>query len=105
MVTCLVMCTGNFMERDLSDAGNGIQRPPAGTKCAEPCVFESGRWGSSWCSTDGNGQWGAECVSCGGMIHFQVSFIFSINFYLIFIASNFISAFKYFVFLHYDVEF
>ena len=72
MVNCLAMCTGNFTERDLSDTGNAMQRPPPGTKCAEPCVFESGRWGSSWCYTDGNGQWGAECVSCEGMIHFQV---------------------------------
>ena len=66
------MCTGNFKERDLSVSGNGMQRPPAGTKCAKPCNFESGRWGSSWCKTDEDGQWGAECVLCGGMIHFQV---------------------------------
>ena len=71
------MCTGNFMERYPSDAGNGIQRPPAGSKCAKPCVFESGRWGSSWCYTEENGseekgsQWGAECVSCQGMMYYD----------------------------------
>ena len=78
MVNCLAMCTGNFTERDLSDTGNAMQRPPPGTKCAEPCVFESGRWGSSWCYTEENGseekgsQWGAECVSCQGMICYDI---------------------------------
>ena len=42
----------------------GIQ-PPAGTKCVEPCIFDSGRWGSSYCTTDTvSRNWGAECVMC-----------------------------------------
>jgi len=57
------MCTGNFMETNIGMAGNGMQRPPAGTKCSKPCVFQSGRWGSSWCHTDDK-QWGGECVTC-----------------------------------------
>ena len=52
------MCTGSFVE-------NG--RPPLGTKCAKPCVQQSGRWGWSWCYTkQDESQWGAECVDCPG---------------------------------------
>ena len=59
------MCTGDFQESDSSNAGNGLQRPPAGTKCTSNCFYDSGRWGSSWCYTDNdNTQWGAECVEC-----------------------------------------
>ena len=59
------MCTGTFQETDPSNAGNGVQRPPAGTPCVGSCKTESGRWGSSWCYTDDKKfQWGAECVSC-----------------------------------------
>ena len=44
-----------------------MQRPPAGTQCVEPCVMESGRWGSSWCFTaKDKSQWGAECLECSG---------------------------------------
>ena len=61
----LGLCTGHFCETDLSNAGNGVQRPQAGTPCVGPCKLESGRWGSSWCYTDEEEfQWGAECVSC-----------------------------------------
>ena len=60
------MCTGDFQESDSSNAGNGLQRPPTGTKCTSNCFYDSGRWGSSWCYTDNdNEQWGAECVECG----------------------------------------
>ena len=52
------MCTGSFVE-------NG--RPPLGTKCAKPCVQQSGRWGWSWCYTkQDESQWGAECENCPG---------------------------------------
>ena len=65
------MCTGNFVESDVSDSGDGKQRPTAGTKCVKPCVVESGRWGSSWCYTEEDeSQWGAECVLCSGDIKF-----------------------------------
>ena len=72
----LGMCTGNFVEADVSDSSNGIQRPPAGTNCVGPCVIASGRWGSSYCNTasvGGISQWGAECVPCTGM-NFQDKF-------------------------------
>ena len=60
------MCTGDFEESNLENSGNGLQRPPAGTKCTSKCFIDSGRWGSSWCYTDKNNfQWGAECVKCG----------------------------------------
>ena len=58
------MCTGNFQETPES-SGNKKARPPAGTKCIEPCVYEVGRWGSSYCKTE-NDNWGAECVPCPG---------------------------------------
>ena len=61
------MCTGFYAERDVGNSANGKQRPPNGTKCAEPCVKESGRWGSSWCITSKDrSQWGAECIPCSG---------------------------------------
>ena len=50
------MCTGTFFEEG---------RPEAGTRCVGPCIYEGGRWGSSYCNT-GNGNWGAECIQCGG---------------------------------------
>ena len=65
----LGMCTGNFLEKNISDAtlANDKQRPLAGTKCVVNCVMESGRWGSSWCYTSKDkSQWGAECVPCSG---------------------------------------
>ena len=53
-------CTGSFHE-------NG--RPPVGTKCAMPCVIQSGYWGSSWCYTKADKtNWGAECVKCKGKV-------------------------------------
>merc|ERR1712020_333155 len=59
------MCTGDFVEENIKNAGNDKQRPPAGTKCVEPCVEEAGRWGTSWCYTAvDQSQWGAECVQC-----------------------------------------
>ena len=62
------MCTGNFQETDINNAGNNKQRPPHGTKCVESCVEESGRWGSSWCYTaKDKSQWGAECIDCKGV--------------------------------------
>ena len=61
------MCTGDFLESNINNSGNKKQRPEAGTKCAAPCVIESGRWGSSWCYTaEDESQWGAECVPCSG---------------------------------------
>ena len=63
----LGMCTGNFRERYIGDAGNGLQRPRAGTPCVGSCIIDSGRWGSSYCYTDSNKhQWGAECIRCTG---------------------------------------
>ena len=59
------MCTGTFFEH-ASTASNNKPRPPDGSKCAEPCVYEEGRWGSSYCYTE-DGNWGAECVPCTGM--------------------------------------
>ena len=61
-------CTGNFKEKDLKDAYNGIQRPDAGTPCAYGCIEQSEkkRWGNSYCYTD-KIQWGAECVECKSM--------------------------------------
>ena len=60
-------CTGEFVE--IGTNGQN-ERPPAGTKCEDPCVMETGQWGNSWCYTEagsGNGrQWGAECVQCPG---------------------------------------
>ena len=62
-------CTGNFVESDVSNAGNGKQRPAAGTRCVIPCHWEAGRWGSSWCYTSlDKSQWGAECLPCTGKI-------------------------------------
>ena len=61
------MCTGDFLESDINNAGNRKQSPPAGTRCAAPCVIESGRWGLTWCDTAEDGsQWGAECIPCSG---------------------------------------
>jgi len=58
-------CTGYFQETDPSNSGNGKQRPPAGTKCVEDCVLQSGRWGSSFCYTaEDKSQWGGECLDC-----------------------------------------
>ena len=57
------MCTGTFYEEG---------RPPAGTKCADSCITGSAsvdRWGSSYCYIEG-GNWGAECVTCTGKIHY-----------------------------------
>jgi len=61
-------CTGNFKEKSPSDAGNGLQRPDAGTPCIKDCVYISPgsspeRWGESYCYTD-KVQWGAECLWC-----------------------------------------
>ena len=64
------MCTGNYFEH-FSDARNNRLRPPAGTRCAEPCIYEKGRWGSSYCFTE-DGNWGAECVSCPGEHYFSL---------------------------------
>ena len=58
------MCTGNFFEHaSASENGNEKPRPPSGTRCAGPCIFELGRWGASYCFT-ADGNWGAECVAC-----------------------------------------
>ena len=55
------MCTGTFYETG---------RPPAGTHCVEPCISQSGRWGSTYCYTKADKtQWGAECVKCPGKVH------------------------------------
>ena len=57
------MCTGDYMASGNNSSAN--QRPPFGTKCVEPCVIESGVWGSSWCITSKDrSQWGAECIPC-----------------------------------------
>ena len=60
-------CTGSFQEEGI----HGMLRPSQNTKCLSECIYETGRWGSSWCYTNGtadeeNRQWGAECVSCSG---------------------------------------
>ena len=75
------MCTGNFLESDINTAGNGKQRPAAGTKCVKPCRWEAGRWGSSWCYTElDESQWGAECLPCTGTImHSNISWIKNIK--------------------------
>ena len=57
------MCTVDYQESDLKYSGNGKQRPPAGTKCTSHCIYELGRWGSSWCYVAGE-NWGAGCVAC-----------------------------------------
>ena len=56
------MCTGNFFEH-ASAVGNHEPRPASGTRCAGPCIYDQGRWGSSYCYTE-DGNWGAECVAC-----------------------------------------
>ena len=70
------MCTGNFFEHS-SVVGNNKPRPPAGTRCAGPCVHETGRWGSSYCFTE-DGNWGAECISCPGTQQFILSLLDSV---------------------------
>jgi len=58
-------CTGVFQENDPSNSGNGKPRPPSGTECVEDCIFQPGRWGSSWCYTaKDKSQWGGECLDC-----------------------------------------
>ena len=62
------MCTGHFVDRDQSKAGNDKRRPASGTKCVGRCIEKSGRWGSSFCFTEEDkSNWGAECVSCPGL--------------------------------------
>ena len=56
------MCTGNFYEHSPASHSK-MARPPEGTRCVEPCVYENGRWGSSYCYTE-DGNWGAECKPC-----------------------------------------
>ena len=56
------MCTGNFFEH-ASASANEEPRPPSGTRCAGPCIFELGRWGANYCYT-ADGNWGAECIPC-----------------------------------------
>lgn len=58
------MCTGNYQEAAES-SGNNKTRPLVGTKCIEPCIYQVGRWGISYCNTE-NDNWGAECVPCTG---------------------------------------
>ena len=58
------MCTGDFYEPE-GISLNGKARPPAGIRCIEPCIKQSGRWGSSFCNVEGN-NWGAGCVPCSG---------------------------------------
>ena len=56
------MCTGFFVKE--------ANRPLTGTGCAHPCVYEKGRWGSSWCYTKSDrSEWGAECIPCSGKEH------------------------------------
>lgn len=49
-------------------SGNNRLRPPPRTPCASYCVYESGRWGGSWCWTEREGtpdrNWGAPCAPC-----------------------------------------
>ena len=53
------MCTGDFKEAD------GTVRADPGSKCKFDCVFDTGRWGSSFCYTEEDkSQWGAECNLC-----------------------------------------
>ena len=61
-------CTGNYVDPDASNVGNGLPRPPSGTKCVGGCINESGRWGASYCFTEvDESNWGAECISCPGL--------------------------------------
>ena len=63
------MCTGNFVDPDVSNSGNGKVRPASGTKCVGGCIKKSGRWGASFCYTEvDKSNWGAECVSCPGLL-------------------------------------
>ena len=56
------MCSGFFVKE--------ANRPLTGTGCAHPCVYEEGRWGSSWCYTKSDrSEWGAECIPCSGKEH------------------------------------
>ena len=49
------MCTGYFI--------GAANSPLTGTGCVYPCVYEMGRWGSSWCYTNlDKSEWGAECI-------------------------------------------
>ena len=43
------MCTG---DNDPIKAGNGLQWPPADTKCTSNCFYDSGQWGSHRCYID-----------------------------------------------------
>ena len=52
------MCTGRFHE-------NG--RPSPFSRCTQPCIHDGGRWGSTYCYIE-NGNWGAPCVPCKGII-------------------------------------
>ena len=63
-------CTGNFVEADPSNSGNGKQRPAPGTRCVGKCIKTRGaRWGESFCYTDKDkSNWGAECVRCPGLL-------------------------------------
>ena len=68
------MCTGDYADYN---SANVNQRPPLGTKCVEPCVIESGVWGSSWCITsEDRSQWGAECIPCADAKRKLISIIF-----------------------------
>jgi len=55
-------CTGTYFETG-DKAGNGRDRPPAGTPCKGGCIEEGGRWGNNYCDTE-DGNWGSECVDC-----------------------------------------
>ena len=61
---CTEMCTGTFFE-EASASGNNKDSPEPGTRCEGPCIYEEGRWGSSYCNTE-NDNWGAECIQCPG---------------------------------------
>ena len=66
------------MASDNNSSADGNQRPPLGTKCVEPCVIESGVWGSSWCITsEDRSQWGAECIPCSYAKRKLVSILFN----------------------------
>jgi hypothetical protein len=50
------MCTGTYQETGT---------PPSGTPCVGDCIYQTDRWGKSFCYTTAQKSlWGAECVFC-----------------------------------------
>ena len=65
------MCAGSWWESKRMEETAGI-RPPRGTPCDEgenPCINKEGRWGSSYCKTNGGTNWGAECTEAESTLY------------------------------------